>query len=73
MCENNILARKHLAAPPLPPSKSNGRFLTQSGDDIVERDTKIVQYLMSRDARKPVFGVSEQVRHTPACTVTEAG
>ena len=27
---------------------------------------------VSRDARKPVFGVSDQVRHKPACTVTEA-
>ena len=26
---------------------------------------------MSRDARKPVFGVSDQVRHKPACTVSE--
>ena len=30
-------------------------------------------YDMSRDARKPVFGVSDQVRHKPACTVSEAG
>ena len=28
---------------------------------------------MSRDARKPVFGVSDQVRHKSACAVTEAG
>ena len=26
---------------------------------------------MSRDARKPVFGVSDQVRHKPACTSSE--
>ena len=26
---------------------------------------------MSRDARKPVFGVSEQVPHKPACTSSE--
>ena len=26
---------------------------------------------MSRDARKPVFGVSEQVRHKPTCTSSE--
>ena len=26
---------------------------------------------MSRDTRKPVFGVSVQVRRKPACTVTE--
>ena len=25
------------------------------------------------DVRKPGFGVSNQVRHKPACTVTEAG
>ena len=28
---------------------------------------------MSRDARKPVFGVSNQLWHKPTCTVTEAG
>ena len=28
---------------------------------------------LSRDVRKPVFGVSDQVRHKPTCTVTEAG
>ena len=26
---------------------------------------------LSHDARKPVFGVSDQVRHKPTCTVTE--
>ena len=31
------------------------------------------KYYMSRDARKPVFGVSDQVRHKPACTVTKTG
>ena len=28
---------------------------------------------MSRDVRKPVFGVSDQVRHKPGCTATEDG
>ena len=28
---------------------------------------------MSRDARKPVFGVSDQVRHKPVCAVSEYG
>ena len=31
----------------------------------------ISKYLMSRDARKPVFGVSDQVRHKPACISSE--
>ena len=26
---------------------------------------------MSRDVRKPVFGVSDQVRHKPGCAATE--
>ena len=30
-------------------------------------------YHLSRDARKPVFGISDQVRHKPGCTVSEAG
>ena len=28
---------------------------------------------ISGDVRKPVFGVSDQVRHKPGCTVTEGG
>ena len=28
-------------------------------------------WYLSRDARKPVFGVSDQVRHKPACTSSE--
>ena len=28
---------------------------------------------MSLVVRKPVFGVSDQVRHKPGCTVTEDG
>ena len=28
---------------------------------------------MSRDVRKPVFRVSDQVRHKPGCTATEDG
>ena len=30
-------------------------------------------YYMSLVVRKPVFGVSDQVRHKPGCTVTEDG
>ena len=33
----------------------------------------MVQYNMSRDVRKPVFGISDQVRHKPGCTATEDG
>ena len=28
---------------------------------------------LSRDARKPVFGISDQVRHKPVCAVSENG
>ena len=35
-----------------------------------ERITKSNNTQISRDARKPVFGVSDQVRHKPALTVT---
>ena len=30
-------------------------------------------YEMSLVVRKPVFGVSDQVRHKPGCTATEVG
>ena len=33
--------------------------------------TEYSVYHKSRDARKPVFGVSDQVRHKPACTSSE--
>ena len=32
-----------------------------------------VSYDVSLDVRKPVFGVSDQVRHKPGCTATEDG
>ena len=28
---------------------------------------------LSRDVRKPVFGISDQVRHKSGCTATENG
>ena len=31
------------------------------------------RYHMSRDARKPVFGVSDKFRLKPACLITENG
>ena len=30
-----------------------------------------LQRYMSHDVRKPVFGVSDQVRHKPGCAITE--
>ena len=32
---------------------------------------KYTLYYMSRDVRKPVFGVSDQVPHKPGWTITE--
>ena len=32
-----------------------------------------VKYCMSRNARKPVLGVSDQVQHKPACAAKEDG
>ena len=57
------------------------RNFTHSGTQVkrklvlVKKTTKIGELYqhLSRNARKPVFGVSDQVRHKPACTVTEAG
>ena len=45
-----------------------------SGKHIREMNTPLTPNLyMSRDARKPVFGISDQVRHKPGCTSSEAG
>ena len=45
----------------------------QSSRSFIEIDN--VQFCtkrqLSRDAREPVFGVSDQLSHKPACTVTE--
>ena len=43
-----------------------GRFTFQSSTGC-----SLVDYFMSRDVRKPVFGVSDQVRHKLGCAVTE--
>ena len=60
--------------------------LTQSGGDEDEFAHEVRIYFLignknavlvahhsylSRDTRKPVFGVSDQVRHKPACTSSE--
>ena len=37
------------------------------------RNMIIILHYMSHDVRKLVFGSSDQLRHKPACTVTEAG
>ena len=36
-------------------------------------DQRLLKYHMSLVVRKPVFGVSDQVRHKTGCTVTEVG
>ena len=43
----------------------------------IRKNNRIIEIIavnhLSRDARKPVFGSSEQVQHKSACTVTEDG
>ena len=43
--------------------------------DLMHRDPFVTKrrHNLSRDARKPVFGVSDQVRHKPVCAVSENG
>ena len=38
---------------------------------LVNEKCRGIKDHLSRDARKPVFGVSDQVRHKPACTSSE--
>ena len=38
---------------------------------FVSYRTSLSLHCLGRDARKPVFGVSDQVRHKPTCTSTE--
>ena len=44
-------------------------FLNQQYHDNIS----VVAGKLSCDARKPFFGVSDQVRHKPVCIVTEKG
>ena len=46
---------------------------TTLGHILTTTAVRLVIYTLSRDARKPVFGISDQVRHKPGCTVLEAG
>ena len=40
----------------------------------IDFDTQVkVPVNMSRNARKQVFGDSDQIQHKPACTVSEKG
>ena len=66
-CVYSMLIWKHSALPEL---------LAVPRENILpvsEKAQKMSKTLMSRDARKPVFGVSDQVRHKTACAVSEAG
>ena len=40
---------------------------------FIPKQFLLFQYELSPNARKPVFGTSDQVRHKPGCTVTEDG
>ena len=47
---------------------------TQNHNDLCHDVYKMALYMylyLSRDARKPVIGVSDQARHKPACSSTE--
>ena len=39
----------------------------------ISKCISVVHIHLSRKARKPVFRVSEQIRHKPGCTATEDG
>ena len=45
----------------------------QNSKKIIKLSVKHFQNEMSLVLRKPVFGVSDQVRHKPGCTATEDG
>ena len=56
-------------------SKSDVDISSITGTRTEPVDTNIseVQNKLSLVVRKPVFGVSDQVRHKPGCAVTEGG
>ena len=46
-------------------------FIKDGLNTFIDSISAYVQY-MDGNTRKPVFGVSDQVIHNPACTVTKA-
>ena len=42
-------------------------------DSSIYKDFRFIRHKLSLVLRKPVFGVSELVRHKPGCAVTEDG
>ena len=58
---------------PLNTDASHLKNVQHDGSSMRTRYLRKLTDYESRDARKPVFGVSDQVRHKPGCTVTEAG
>ena len=40
---------------------------------VRQHEAEVILFHMSLVLRKPVFGVSDQVRHKPGCTATEDG
>ena len=51
------------------PTSDNGKVI--KNHDLLLWFTTYEHHYVSRDARKPVFGDSDQVWHKPVCTVTE--
>ena len=46
-----------------------GHLMSSRAERTLSKDEDY--HNLSRDARKPVFGVSDQVRHKPSCTSSE--
>ena len=53
------------------PTTETGTNKTLQGQPQQKYRLGMVSYKLSRVVRKPVFGVSDQVRHKPGCTATE--
>ena len=56
-----------------PKPKPTRQKFKKASDVEIKLNTGMVKIILSLVVRKPVFGVSDQVRHITGCTVTEAG
>ena len=58
---------------PVEVALSHASPVEQVVEDLVVKVGSEYMYYFSLVVRKPVFGVSDQVRHKPGCTATEDG
>ena len=76
----SVLSLLFLTIREISPYKSTKHVVIRGRSEVGKRiflgggnQTLFIKLYMSHDVRKPVFVVSDQVRHKPGCTATQDG